>query len=368
MKHFNILLFAIVFIPDLISQTFYPDASLRLQPVWSRVADVFGEAGSVESAEFSPNGKFIVSGTKFDNSVVMWRTSDGQELWRKYAAQEIERVGWSADGKYVASCSEDFLVQVWNAETGELVKEIPHEQGIDGLIWSNTSSLLVTGEEVTKEKRGGETIDHGWLRVFQMPEGKLIHKVDHGHTINEVVFSKDDKYLLSAGHGSVKVWKTEDMSLLQELRTEQFFKFVSADFSPDGKYLAASGYGGLVFIWDWQSGKLAKQFNYRGRKVETVAWHPNGDYLVTAGHGPYINIFRTSDIFSKGKEVPAAAQVFANDGAEYIDFNTDGSFLISAHQDGVIRLWVWMGEDALLNNKRHSWVKKQQKAATETKQ
>lgn len=60
-----------------------------------------GEPGSVESAEFSPDGKYIVSGTKYDNSVIMWRTSDGNELWRQYAKQEIERVGWSSDGKYV---------------------------------------------------------------------------------------------------------------------------------------------------------------------------------------------------------------------------------------------------------------------------
>ena len=60
----------------------YLDYQLRLEPVWSRVADALGEIGSVESAEFSPDGKHIISGTKYDNSVIMWRTSDGTELWR----------------------------------------------------------------------------------------------------------------------------------------------------------------------------------------------------------------------------------------------------------------------------------------------
>lgn len=111
----------------------YLNYQLRLEPVWSRVADVFGEAGSVESAEFSPDAKYIVSGTKFDNSVIMWRTSDGTELWRQYTALEIERVGWSSDGKYVAACSEDYLVTVYDAATGEVVKTLPHDNGIDGL-------------------------------------------------------------------------------------------------------------------------------------------------------------------------------------------------------------------------------------------
>jgi WD40 repeat protein len=58
----------------------YMNHQLRLEPVWAVVADAFGEPGSVESVEFSPDGKYLVSGTKFDNSVMKWRTSDGAEL------------------------------------------------------------------------------------------------------------------------------------------------------------------------------------------------------------------------------------------------------------------------------------------------
>lgn len=121
----------------------YLDYQLRLEPVWSRVADALGEAGSVESAEFSPNGKYIISGTKFDNSVVMWRTSDGTELWRQYTKQEIERASWSSDNQYVAACSEDFLVTVYEAKTGEVVKEIEHDSISNMKISTFPSFVLV---------------------------------------------------------------------------------------------------------------------------------------------------------------------------------------------------------------------------------
>jgi hypothetical protein len=58
-----------------------------------------------------------------------------------------------------------------------------------------------------------------------------------------------------------------------------------------------------------------------------------------------------------------AHRVWASDHAEYLDFNADGSFLSSAHQNGLIKLWVWMGEDPDINSTRHSWVKTQQRDA-----
>ena len=340
----------------------YLDYQLRLEPVWSRVADALGEIGSVESAEFSPDGKHIISGTKYDNSVIMWRTSDGTELWRKYAAQEVERVGWSADGQYVAAASEDFLVTVYEAQSGEVVHELRHTQGIDGLTWSNQGSLLVSGEEKTT---GEDGTTHGMIRVYDMPAGKETKTVDFGNTVNELFFSQDDQYLLAVGHGAVKVYKTADWSLQQTLKPDYFTIFTSGGFSPDARHVIAVGQGGTsrgnTYLWEWQSGKLLKMFNHTGKKIESVAWHPNGQYIAHAGHDPYIYVYRVADILKFGNDaIPVAHRTWAGDHAEYIDFNADGSFLVSAHQNGLIKLWVWMGEDAGVNARRHQQVKEEQ--------
>ncbi|MEO1051884.1 MAG: WD40 repeat domain-containing protein [Bacteroidota bacterium] len=340
----------------------YENFQLRLEPVWSRVADALGEAGSVESAEFSPDGKYIVSGTKYDNSVVMWRTSDGTELWRQYAAQEIERVGWSADGKYVAACSEDFLVTVYESATGKVFKELKHTQGIDGLTWSNTGLLLVSGEEMTKKDDGSTS---GFIRVFELPSGKEISKIDFGSTINELFFSHDDKYLLAVGHDNVRIYNTKNWSLNKTLTPGYKVKYVSGVFSPDSKYVFATGgtpqIRGELFLWEVESGKLIRKFNHTGKKVESVTWHPNGQYLAFAGHDPHIYVYRTAEVMKyKNDNIRIAHKVWASDNAEYIDFNADGSFLVSAHQNGLIKLWAWMGEDPDLNSKLHKKVKKVQ--------
>ncbi len=343
----------------------YLDYQLRLEPVWSRVADVLGEAGSVESVEFSPDNKYLVSGTKYDNSVIMWRMSDGQELWRSYTKAEIERVGWSAGGKYVAACSEDFLVTVFNAKDGSIHKILPHKEGIDGLTWSNKGYLLATGEEVT------ETTDkqkHGWIRLFDMETEKEIKKLDFGNTVNRLVFTQDDQYLLAVGHGFIKIYKTTDGSLVQTLKPELSTIFTSGVFSPDGKYVFAVGQGGVsrgnCYLWEWQSGKLIKIFNQLGKKIESVAWHPNGKYIAYVGHDPYVYVYRFADILAyQNDAIPVAHKCWAGDHAEFIDFNSTGSFVATAHQNGLIKLWVFMGENPMLNAERHNWIIQQQKGA-----
>ncbi len=359
-----LLLFLITTTSALVAQT-HSDYTLRLEPVWSRVADVLGEYGSVESVEFSPDGRYIVSGSKFDYSVIMWRTSDGQELWRQYAAQEIERVGWSADGEYVAACSEDRIVTVYEASSGKVLNTLPHNQGIDGLTWSHEGRLLVSGEEGNKKADGKV---EAWIRFFEMPAGKEIRKIDFGGTVNELHYSKDDQYLLAAGHGAVKIYNASSGELLQTLKPDFFLKFVTASFSPDAKHVIAGGFGGTMYVWEWKTGKLLKEFNHTGKKVETCSWHPNGRYIAMTGHEPYIRIYRVKDVLAyENDRIPVAHKSWAGDHAEYIDLNADGSFLVSAHQNGLIKLWAWMGEEPDLNERQHSMIKQLQEAYNEQK-
>jgi len=361
----GLLLFIAGFCAIPVSAQTYLNHQLRLEPVWSRVADALGEPGSVESVEFSPDGRYLVSGAKFDNSVIMWRTSDGSELWRQYTEQEVERVGWSADGRYVAACSEDYRVTVYDAKSGAVYKVLEHSRGIDGLTWSHEKSLLVTGEEKS-EMDDGTT--QGWIRVFDMSSGIEIKTLDFGNTVNELFFTQDDRHLLAVGHGAVKIYDAARWQLIQTLKPDYYVTFTSGVFSPDARYVIAVGQGGnargSVYFWEWKRGKLLKRFNQTGKKIESISWHPNGRYIVHAGHDPYIYVYRITDILEySNDEIPVAHKSWAGDNAEYLDFNADGSFLASAHQNGLIKLWVWMGEDPAINTKRHSWIKTQQRDA-----
>jgi WD40 repeat protein len=340
---------------------------LALNPVWTRVADIHGEAGSVESAEFSPDGRFVVTGAKFDNSVVLWRTSDGAEIWRAYAAAEIERVGWSPDGKFVAACSEDSLVTLYHAATGAVAQTIPHQNPIDALTWSKGGQWLATGEE---EYRDGAGRKVGLIRLFAMPGAAASRTADYGGTINELDFSSDDRLLAAAGHGGVlRLYRTADLSLAREMTCDPKHHLVCVDISPDDRFVATAGFGGTIWVFEVATGKLVKQFNQTGRKIETLTWSQDGQYLFTAGHDPRIFITRLRDILDPlQQEVLPAYRSIPTDNMEYLHVSPNGGLLASAHQDGMVRLWVFMNDDPNVNAKRHEWVKEQQRRQFQTRQ
>ena len=331
------------------------DYSLRLEPVWTGIADALGEAGSVESAEFSRDGMRVVTGTKYDNSVVMWRTSDGTELWRHYVGAEVERAGFSADGRYVAACDENFLVTVFDADSGDTVRTLPHASGLDGLTWSHEGALLAVGEELDKQDAtvGGRILIYDAEADFQQ-----VGEVAFGATVNELFFSPDDERLLAVGHGAVRLYDADDLSVVQEFAPEYRVIFTSGALSPDGRHVIACGQSdrdrGTVYLWDAATGELLRRFNHTGKKIESITFHPGGDYVVYAGHDPYVHVYRLSDILEYNNDrIRETHRVWAGDHAEYVSFNADGSFLASAHQNGLVKVWAWMGEDPALNERRH---------------
>lgn len=342
----------------------FAGGNIGLNQVWSRLADVNGELGSVESAEFSPDSKYIVTGTKFDNTVRVFRTSDGAQMWVTEVPQEIERVAWTQDGQNVVSVSEDFMMRVIDAKTGEIKKEIQHDAGIDGLASSNNGLYMVSGEERTKGK--------GAAKVYSTEDWSLLRTVNHGDTVNEVDFTGDDKYFVTSGHPYVKIWETRTGKLVRTLdivdtnNPDKSSSFINVNISPDDKYIAAGATEGYLYIYERASGKLLRRLNKSGQKLETVAWTLDGRYLAIAGHGETIDFFATEHLIDDeigNDSVPYALRVPVSDALEYMEFNDTGTLFTTAHQDGTVQLWTYMSDDPLINTRRHQEVSRIQREA-----
>lgn len=332
---------------------------MSLSLVWTRIADHHGEAGSVESVEFSPDGERLASGAKFDNQIVVWRVSDGSELARGERAEEIERVAWSRDGATLAVAGEDRTVALLDARTLAETATLAHDNGIDALAFSADGRWLASGSEYT----GQSDARSGWIRLFAIPGGREHAKVDLGETINNLDFDGESGRVLASGErGRAALYRVPALTLIRTIDGDPAWHFIAGRISPDGRLLALGDERGDIRVYDADSGALRRLFNHSGSKLETLRFSPDGQYLFAAGNDPYIRAWRVADVLADARLAPALMQ-HAFDAMEYLDFSPNGALLASAHQDGTVRLWVVMGEDADLNARRHREVRERQKRA-----
>jgi len=78
-----------------------------IKQVWYRVTDYSPTLRSVEAAEISPDGKYVVSASKFGYFIMLWRVVDGFLLWQKVMDAEVEAVTFSPDGRLMVTGHED---------------------------------------------------------------------------------------------------------------------------------------------------------------------------------------------------------------------------------------------------------------------
>jgi serine/threonine protein kinase len=92
-----------------------PPEPLVEKGVWREVATLRGHGGPVSSVSFSPDGKFLASGS-WDKTVKVWEVGSWQEVATLWGHEGyVYSVSFSPDGKFLASGSYE-TVKVWEVE------------------------------------------------------------------------------------------------------------------------------------------------------------------------------------------------------------------------------------------------------------
>jgi hypothetical protein len=347
----------------------------QLIPIWTAMADPEGrldeelDTESAESAEFSPDGSRIVAGSKgvrrdgerFGQRVSMWRSSDGSLLWSHDRVDEVEAVSFSPSGDVVAAGGEDRRTEIRRASDGHLIASLQHDAGIDSLRFSHDGRLLATGSESQH------------IEIYRSSDWTLVSRVRHGgsgsNAVNQLDFTSNDDRIVSAGsNGKVRVWRVDrseadgmisdvDLTPLYSIDRAATTKSVRIDPS-DRLFASGSGNGKGVQIHDLETGSLVASIPATAWIAETIEFSRDGRFLLTggnegevAGSNDQLEAFPPAAGFGhiRAYAVPEPGHtvfplvleqpVFRQ---EYLHFNSNGDRLVSAHEDGSIRLWEWI--------------------------
>jgi WD40 repeat protein len=348
------------------------DRTLRLWDVTTGEALLTIESpGIVLDVELSADGRYAVSGsgdrfedtTRPDNvtdrSVRVWDLESGEE-YRHFAPESgfVRAITYSPDGKYVASgtwsSGKGGRIHLWNIAENELeATYFGHTDIISDLTFSTDNNILYSGSW------------DGTLRVWDVETGIEAQRFDEpSDRILALAVSPDNQFVLTGtgnfGGGvvpnpavdnsrqpSVWIWDMENRA--QALLFTGHEDWVWAvDINAEGR-LAASGSGPLnppirdsnIRIWDLATAQQIGLLEGHTNTVQGINFHPTEDRLVSGSWDNSARIW-TWEIDSNGQISQyenLTTYTGHNDRVLSVAFNAAGTQVLSSSRDQSIHLW-----------------------------
>ena len=207
------------------------------------VMTLAGHADEVRACAFAPDGRHIVSASK-DETLKLWDAETGQELTtlsgHKYLDEQGRVVGgvawvnacaFSPDGRWIVSGSFDKTLKLWDVRTGE---ERNMLSGHTGSVWTCAFSpdgrWLVSGSS------------DGTLKLWDAQTGQERFTLS-GHTawVRACAFSPDGQWIVSGSEDeTLKLWDAETGQVRATL-IGHTSPVQACAFSADGQWMALLG-------------------------------------------------------------------------------------------------------------------------------
>ena len=289
---------------------------------------------------FSPDGVSLAIG--YASSEVEFRRFADGEIIRTLTGHGgmIKSCAFSPDGMIFLTASEDRSLRVWSTVTGTLLKEFHgHDQAVNSAAFDASGSRIVSA--------GAD----GTLRLWSVAsEGKKQSIPGHAASITACALTADGRFAISGSKDhTLKVWDTETGKESAAF-TGHSHPVTGCAVSRNGKVVLSSSIGQDSIQWDRVTGaELIKSEGPRSI-LKSCGFAPDGGHFVTGGLG-LLKIWGGKPAgFESDRPI-----LEGHDGdINACLFTPDGTRILSASDDGTLRLWDFSTGRELLILRGHT--------------
>ncbi|MFT5326609.1 MAG: serine/threonine protein kinase [Planctomycetaceae bacterium] len=190
----------------------------------------------------------------------------------------ISSLSISADGRRVLSGSWDKTMRLWDAQTGESIREFHgHTEGIGGVALSPDGRRAASG--------AGHLYRDATLRIWDVDTGRSLHEfAGHAHNIMAVAWAPNGEFLITSSlDNTIRRWHPESdpqMTLLGSARKADVNRWNgqvwAAAISPDSTRVLAGLRDHTIRLIDAQSGQQLLSLGGHTEQVRSVVFSQNG--------------------------------------------------------------------------------------------
>ncbi|MEE1118753.1 MAG: WD40 repeat domain-containing protein [Bacteroidales bacterium] len=200
----------------------------------------------------------------------------------KSSQSRINSAEFSPDGKYILSVAEDRMIKTRNANNYQLRLVIEkHKRFFISTSFSNEGAVR---KRICWDK-GHQTLDPFSPNTLK---GKRLYSAD----AKTASYSPDGKHIISVlRNGNIKIWDAISGKSLKTLKGHSSY-VNSAEYSPCGKYIVSTSSDETLKIWDANSGNCLQTLKGHEDSVITAKYSPDGTKIISGSRDGIIKIWQ----------------------------------------------------------------------------
>jgi WD40 repeat protein len=225
---------------------------------------------------------------------------------------------YSPDSSEIAVTSRTGEIRVFSVPDGRLLETLHSGSALNTVVWGPTARNLVVG---------GKT---GVVELWDLDSKTIVRTFPHRAPVLGVAISPDGRTLATAGGNKAKLWDTGSGLLLKTLPHARALRRVS--FSSDGRLLLSVSNEIAAHVWDVASGTLLWTLAHKS-EVTGAAFSPDGTLAATASRDGTAKIWNMSTGAVTATTAGQAGVLYT------VAFSPLGDRIVTGSIDGTARVW-----------------------------